>query len=117
IARRQSGCVRFSYLPIASQTPRRYHCQPDDVRSGLTVAKAKAEQVRVTPSFTSSTFGSAAYAQLSHATASEIHTGASNGAEMGVWCSLEQPQREANLSQALDEYLRFGLDAAPLFVD
>jgi hypothetical protein len=27
--RRQSGCVRFSYVPEGSATPRRYRCQPD----------------------------------------------------------------------------------------
>src|SRR6185312_12413697 len=27
--RRQSGCVRFSYVPEGSVTPRRYRCQPD----------------------------------------------------------------------------------------
>ena len=43
--------------------------------------------------------------------------GADNGAEMGVWNLLQQPQREANLALALDEYLRFGLEAAALFVN
>jgi len=47
----------------------------------------------------------------------EIQTGAANGAEMGVWNLLQQPQREANLALALDEYLRFGLEAAALFVN
>jgi hypothetical protein len=27
--RRQTGCIRFSYVPVASQTPQRYRCQPD----------------------------------------------------------------------------------------
>ena len=43
--------------------------------------------------------------------APEIRTGAADGAEMGVWSHLKQPQREANLRLALDEYLRFGLEA------
>ena len=42
---------------------------------------------------------------------------ADNGAEMGVWNLLQQPQREANLALALDEYLRFGLEAAAIFVN
>jgi hypothetical protein len=29
VARRQTGCVRFSYVPYGSETPRRYRCQPD----------------------------------------------------------------------------------------
>ncbi|WP_420227251.1 hypothetical protein [Pigmentiphaga litoralis] len=28
-ARRQTGCVRFSYVPAGSAVPRRYRCQPD----------------------------------------------------------------------------------------
>ena len=35
---------------------------------------------------------------------------------MGVWHLLQQAQREANLRLTLEEYLRFGLEAAPLFV-
>ena len=27
--RRQAGCVRFSYVPPGSQTPRRFRCQPE----------------------------------------------------------------------------------------
>ena len=34
---------------------------------------------------------------------------------MGGWCFLEEPQREANLVTALDEYLRFGLQAGVFF--
>ncbi len=75
------------------------------------------ESIRVTPAFTSTSYGHAAYTQLRLATASEIRTGAEDGAEMGVWNLLQQPQREANLSQALDEYLRFGLEAGVIYVN
>src|SRR5207249_49861 len=30
VERRQEGCVRFSYLPLDSATPRRYRCVPAD---------------------------------------------------------------------------------------
>jgi hypothetical protein len=46
----------------------------------------------------------------------ELATGADNGAEMGVWNLLQQPQREANLLNALDDYLRVGLEAGLIFV-
>jgi hypothetical protein len=42
--------------------------------------------------------------------------GAEDGSEMGVFSLLQQPQREANLRIALDEYLRFGLEAGIFFV-
>jgi hypothetical protein len=29
VQRRQTGCVRFSYVPYGSETPRRYRCQPE----------------------------------------------------------------------------------------
>ncbi|KPC52481.1 hypothetical protein [Amantichitinum ursilacus] len=117
ILRKQDGCVRFCYIPLGSQTPSRYRCQPDLVKQGLANGPALVESIRVTPAFTSTTYGHAAYAQLQLTTASEIRTGAEDGAEMGVWNLLQQPQREANLSQALDEYLRFGLEAGVIYVN
>ncbi len=117
IVRRQKGCVRFSYLPPDSVTPRRYRCQPELALEALSPLKKKAERVRVTPAYTSVTHGSAAYAQLRLSTATEIRHGAEDGGEMGVWNVLQQTQREANLRLALDEYLRVGLDAGVIFVN
>ena len=117
IERRQQGCVRFSYLPLDSVTPRRYRCQPDLATLGLPAIQRKVELVRVTPAYTSTTHGMAAYAQLRLSTAPEIRRGAEDGGEMGVWNLLQQTQREANLGLALDEYLRFGLEAGVIFVN
>lgn len=126
IQHRQTGCVRFCWVPLdskpasktaLSQTPKRYRCQPDGVRHGMPAAVAAEEMLRVTPVFDSTSFGQAAYARLRSSTASEIRMGAENGAEMGVWNHLAQPQREANLRQMLDEYLRFGLEAGAIFAD
>lgn len=117
IARRQEGCVRYCYLPPKSSTPRRHRCQPDLVMTDLPAALAAREAVRVTPAFTGVRFNTPAYGQLTRTSAPEIHRGADNGAEIGTWNLLQQPQREANLTLALDEYLRFGLEAAALFVN
>lgn len=123
--RRQTGCVRFSYVPQGSQTPRRYLCQPDLAISNreneldpdpLTNAEREEIILRVRPQFTSKRYGQPAYAQLSSACAQEIKQGAEDGSEMGVFSLLQQPQREANLRIALDEYLRFGLEAGIFFV-
>jgi hypothetical protein len=123
---RQEGCVRFSVVPDPdeSHTPRRYQCQPD-----LAIAKKEKELgrslftdehdqlvLRMRPQFTSRHYGQPAYAQLSFSCADEIKTGAEDGSEMGVFCMLQQPQREGNLSTALDEYLRFGLEAGIFLV-
>lgn len=116
--RLQAGCVRFSYLPDdVSQTPRRYRCQPDLVLEGVTDLSQQALiRAHLTPSFTSVHYGHPAYAQLSLTCAEEIRTGAEDGSEMGVFSSLKQPQREANLRIRLEEYLPFGLEAGLIYV-
>jgi hypothetical protein len=117
VERRQTGCVRFSHVPAGSRTPRRHRCQPDLATKEVTdPAVAHAIQVRLTPLFTSTIFGQPAYRQLARNCAVELRTGAEDGSEMGVWSFLKQPQREANLRTALDEYLRFGLEAGLFYV-
>jgi hypothetical protein len=106
VERRQEGCVRFSYLPLDSESPRRYHCQPEDA-TGV---------ARVRPRFESVTFGEPAYAQLIGATAPEIVTGADDEGEMGAWHFAQAPLRLRNLRVAIDEYLRFGLEAGVFIV-
>ena len=65
----------------------------------------------VASSFTSLRYGDAAYCQLSAACPVEITEGADDQVEMGAFHGLYQRRREANLRAALDEYLRFGLEA------
>jgi hypothetical protein len=99
--RKQAGCVRFSFLPLESQVPRRHRCRPENA----------AEANRVRPKFTSLRYGDPGYAQLSSRTVTEIRQGADDEAEMGAFHDIFQPQRETNLRVRLDEYLRFGLEA------
>ena len=132
--RTQHGCMRFSYVPrdpdpdLDSRTPRRYRCQPDlalaaeVAKLGLTSVQdlpgdvASAIRSRVHPVFTDTDYGRPGYTQLRQNTAKEITKGAENESEMGVWSHLMRPQRVDNLRTALDEYLRFGLEAGPIFV-
>lgn len=116
-ARRQSGCVRFSFVPAGSLTPRRFRCQPD-----LALAEAEGDAAaealalaRTVPEFAGVSLAHPAYLQLAQRTPASIRSGADDGAEMGVWHHLRQPQREANLRVSLDEFLRLGLEAGPLF--
>jgi hypothetical protein len=116
VKRRQTGCVRFSYLPVGSKTPRRYYCQPDKaIAAATTTADAAIAPEKVRPDFTSIHFGDPGYAQLSFRTATEIRTGAEDGSEMGVFNQLKQSQREANLRAGLDEAMRLGLEAGIFF--
>jgi hypothetical protein len=101
----QEGCVRFSYVPPGSHIPRPFRCQPETAE----------DDPRVRPAFTSLRYGDAAYGQLSRYSAVEILEGADDGAEMGAFHDLFQPQRVANLRARLDEYLRFGLEAGIFF--
>jgi hypothetical protein len=99
--RRQEGCVRFSYVPPGSLTPRRYRSLP--VR--------EADGARVRPVFTSTVHGDPGYAQLSMRTPEEIRTGSEAQSELGAFRDASLPRREAHLRARLDEYLRFGLEA------
>jgi hypothetical protein len=95
--RRQVGCIRFSFVPPGSRTPRRFQCAGAD----------PAER----PNHTSLRYGDAGYMQLRRSTHAAIRTGASDESEIGVTHELYAPQRETNLRIRLDEYLRYGLEA------
>jgi hypothetical protein len=128
---RQHGCVRFSYLPSDSRVPRRYRCQPEwavqrardaaqqrDPSVGSDVLAQLEARIRssLRPVFTTSRFGQPAYLQLHASCPVEIRTGAENGSEMGLFQSLGQAQRKANLRARMEEYLRFGLESGIFYV-
>lgn len=123
-AHRQSGCVRFCYAPLSSRVPRRYRCAPD---LSLEAAAARlgrdltaAEKIQFAngdiPRFTDSRFGASAFGQLSLGCPAAIRIGAEGGAEMGAGFGAGEPFRRANLADAMQEYLPFGLAAAPCFL-
>jgi hypothetical protein len=95
--RRQVGCIRFSFVPPGSRTPRRFQCAGTDPAHR--------------PFHSSRRYGDPAYMQLRRSTHPAIRTGASDESEMGVTHELYSPQRETNLRVRLDEYLRYGLEA------
>jgi hypothetical protein len=103
--RRQEGCVRFSYLPPRSLTPRRYRSQP----------ASDVDASRVRPILTSTDYGSPGYCQLSVRCAPEIQRGADDESELGAFHDLYLPQRESHLRTRLHEYLRFGLEAGVFY--
>ena len=116
VARRQIGCVRFSYLTPGSRTPRRYQCQPDLVeQAAKNQADQEIERLRVKPIFNSTHYGTPTYAQLANACASEIKRGAEDESEMGVFHDLYQPQRKANLCARLDEFTPASMQAGIIF--
>ncbi len=100
-ARKQVGCVRFSWLPFGSIVPARYRCQPDSETMAGEVA----------PHFASLLYGTPNYCQLASSTPESILRGADDENEMGVYHQLFAAQRETNLNIRLSEYLRVGLRA------
>lgn len=103
--RRQSGCVRFSWVPVGSRTPRRHRCQPP----------SEALAGRLQPVLTSTRYGDPGYCQMSRRTPDAVARGADDESEMGAFHDLYQPQREQHLRTRLDEYLPFGLEAGVFF--
>jgi hypothetical protein len=127
---KQSGCVRFSFVPRPARVPRRYRCQPDLAieaavekalaadpaltdaqKAALAASVARGVRARVVPAFTDLRYGRPAYGQLSRGCAVEIRRGADDESEMGAFHDLHQPQRLTNLNVRLREYLRVGLEA------
>jgi hypothetical protein len=124
VARRQSGCVRFCYVPPGSRTPRRYECQPDLVDQAVDAKLPptperdrvrEAERLRVEPQFNSRRYGMPTYCQLADHCAEEISRGADDESEMGVFHDLYQPQRAANLRARLDEHTPAGMNAGIMY--
>ncbi|MFD7775661.1 hypothetical protein [Streptomyces sp. NPDC059753] len=103
VARRGTGCLRYSYVPTGSRTPRRHRCQPD-----LTPG--------VRPLFAAVRYGTPWYGQLADGCPEELRRGADDGAETGAFHDLYRPQREDGLRARLAEYTPAGTDAGIFFV-
>jgi hypothetical protein len=124
VARRQTGCVRYSYVPQGSRTPRRYRCQPDGVVASLPELDppdpAERERLvadatlRTAPRFLATRYGSPLYLRLTQCTSTAIARGASDGSEMGVYHDLFEPQRRDRLSASLVDYAPADVDASIL---
>lgn len=123
IARRQEGCVRYCYVPPASRTPGRFRCVPDQplaeerTRLGRDLSGAERALVlaRVTPQFASSAFNITGFGNLALTCPAEVTEGAEEGAAMGAGFRHGEPARRANLRDALEEHLPFGLQAGVIF--
>jgi hypothetical protein len=95
--RKQEGCVRFSYLPSDSLTPRKFECIEQSARSPQ-------------PLFVSLGYGDPGYLKLLASTDDAIRRGADDGGEMGAFHFVLAPVRETDLRVRLQEYLPVGLE-------
>ena len=123
VARRQTGCVRFCWVPPPdSRTPRRYHCQPDLLidevkQEGGDDESIAAVELYVAPRFNSVRYGHPDYAQLAYECAVEIFTGADDETEMGAFHDTFEAQRNINLRARLDEYTPAGMETGIFYAD
>lgn len=130
VARRQLGCVRYSYVQPGSRTPKRYRVQPDLAEQaaraaaeedGLPAAEREAEvrlaRQRVRPVLESTRYGTPSYARLALSGPAEILTGADDASEMGALHDLYSPQRLADLVARLEQFAPARSDTAVLVAD
>lgn len=101
--RRQTGCVRYSWLGPGSRTPRRFHCRGSDTGDAP-------------PAFVATRYPAPAFGQLATWCPGTIGAGAADGAEMGVFHDVQSPQRLAAVQSLLEEYLRFNVEAGVFLV-
>lgn len=94
-SRRQSGCVRYCWLPFDSITPRRYNCLPPD----------QASQWALEPHFVSLRYGDPSYSLLSGDCPMAVWTGADNGSQIGVYLQIQETEAVANVQLRAPEYL------------
>lgn len=120
----ESGELRFCYAPPTAGL-NRWRCQPDLARESAGLARANGEpgapsdeQVldRVRPRFTSGDYLNPAYAQLAAEGPPEIATGAEDGAELGVYHDLFQPQRMNTLHAVVSGFLPVGAELGVRFI-
>jgi hypothetical protein len=123
VTRRQSGCIRYSWVAPGSITPRRYRCQPDLAKEGLTdPAEQQAAANAAAPRFYTKAYapgtGNGTYQAdlcwLHPSCPDAITRGGEGRAEMGAWHFLRLQQREDNVHTLLPDFVRFAMSAGLL---
>ncbi|HKV06770.1 MAG TPA: hypothetical protein VJ725_01445 [Thermoanaerobaculia bacterium] len=107
VRHRWTGEVRNSYVPRGSHVPPTVRCQPDAQDGG---------GPPLCPAFVSQRFGDPGYGQLASSCSREISAGGTDGSEMGVFHSLGQPYRQAQLPAILAEYVPWGFSTRIVYV-
>ncbi|HKM74535.1 MAG TPA: hypothetical protein VJX94_31495 [Stellaceae bacterium] len=105
--RRQSGCVRFCFVPADAITPGQYRCLPG---TDPELEDALAQQ------FVSLRYGSPSYGLLGGDCPVAVWQGADDESQIGAYHLLYETQGVGNLRSRMDEYLPFGLEAGIFLV-
>jgi hypothetical protein len=101
ISRKQTGCVRFCFLPFNSLTPRRYRCLPPDA----------ATESALQPAFVALRYGRPAYCLLSGDVPLAIWQGADNGSQIGVYYQIQETEAIRNVQLRAPENLPVCLES------
>ena len=100
-SRRQTGCIRFSFIPTDALTPPRYRCLPD----------VAGNEGALQPQFITLQYGHPSFALLSGDVPMAIWTGADNGSQIGVYNQLQETEAFRNVQLRAPQYLPFGLES------
>jgi hypothetical protein len=122
VTRRQSGCVRHSFVASGSATPRTFRCQPVlAVAEALEAAEARgvpltaderdAARLSVEPVFTDTDADEPTYAMLHPLCPDAIRSGGEGDAEMGAFARAAFGIAVADVVSLFDDYLPVALEA------
>lgn len=120
VARRQVGCLRFSWVPPGSRTPRRHACQPDLALAALESPGKRNRAAAVAaaaPVFLDDPlrYGKPDYCRLHDDCPDTVRRGADDESEMGVWHDLYHPQRQDSMAAAVVDFLPLGWRSRQVF--
>jgi hypothetical protein len=118
VTRRQSGCLRYSFIPDGSKVPRTFRCQPDLALaaareakgSDLTSAEANSVRLSVRPVLMDEALDEPTVAMLHALCPAAIREGGEGGAEIGVFANAAWGLVRANLESLFAEFLPHVLD-------
>ncbi len=94
VRRRETGCVRYSYLAPESRAPKGFACVSEPA-----------------PVFMSRHFTASGYGRLARECPEQIAAGAENRGEMGVFFSARNGQKAINLQARLAQFVPPGVNA------
>ncbi|MDD7942411.1 hypothetical protein PHK61_28750 [Actinomycetospora lutea] len=119
VTRRQSGCVRYSFVPPDSRTPREHRTQPalalEEAREAkgapLTSDERVATTLSVQPVLMDVAVDEPTHAMLHALCPDAIRSGGEADAEMGAFARAAFGVATANLVSLFDDYLPVALEA------
>lgn len=119
VTRRQSGCVRHSFVPADSATPRTFRCQPalalaaaqEAARRPLTTDEARAVRLANEPLFLDTDTDEPTLAMLHPRCPDSVRSGGEGDLEMGAFARAAYGIAVANVRALFEEYLPVVLEA------